>query len=34
MEKELLKRLILEYQQLVTRIELVPRGIVLSDELN
>ena len=34
MEKDLLKRLILEYQQLVTHIEFIPRAIVFSAELN
>lgn len=34
MEKDLLKRLILEYQQLVTRMELIPRDIILSDDFN
>ena len=34
MEKELLKRLIVEYQQQVTKIELTKRDIQLSDKIN
>ena len=34
MEKELLKRLILEYQQLVLKVELTPRAVSLSDNFN
>ncbi|MBO5182629.1 MAG: ATP-binding protein [Paraprevotella sp.] len=34
MEKELFKRLILEYQQLVVNVELTPRDISLSDNFN
>lgn len=34
MEKSLLKRLILEYQQLIAKVELVQRDIQLSDDFN
>ena len=34
MEKNLLKRLIAEYQQIVTKVELTQRDICLSDNLN
>lgn len=34
MEKELFKRLILEYQQLVINVELTPRDVTLSDNFN
>ena len=34
MEKALLKRLILEYQQLVIQVSLTPRDVILSDEFS
>ncbi len=34
MEKELFKRLILEYQQLVINVELTPCDVTLSDNFN